>query len=238
MPIVYKDVVQGSAEWIDMRCGIPTASQFHRIITPGGKPSKSAEMYRFELIAERILGVATDPYISHWMDRGSEFEEDAVAFYELQVECDTTKVGFVTNDAGTIGASPDRLVGEDGLLEVKVGKPSTHVGYLLRSGVAYEEHKIQAQAQLWVTGRQWNDLMAYNPALPAVIHRVERDEDFIGLIAAAVTAFSRQLEEDYALCLQKGYIVQPKPAPEKTMVEILKEELIKGKQLTNNQMVF
>ena len=210
MAIIYTDVVQYTPRWEELRCGVPTASQFSRIITPSGKPSKSAEMYRFELIAERLLGKPTeDAFKSHWMDRGSEMEADAVAFYELERDMDTIKVGFVTNDKGTIGASPDRLVGENGLLEIKIGKPATHIAYLLQDGSAYEEHRVQSLGQLWVAEREFNDLMAYNPGLPPVIHRANRDEAFIKLIAQEVEKFSEELERQYAICVERGWGVKP-----------------------------
>lgn len=219
------DVIQGTPEWAQLRSGIPTASQFHRIITPSGEPSKMAEMYMFELLAERLLGEPTVEYTSHWMDRGSEFESEAVNFYEFTTDTETQKVGFILNDAGTVGASPDRLVGENGLLEIKVGKPSTHIGLLLKSGKAYEEHRIQTQGQLMVAEREWNDLMAYNPGLSPVIYRVEREEKFIRMLDAALKAFCEVMETQYRVLLERG---SQKPFKRSTpnLVEILKQSLV------------
>ncbi len=228
--IFHKEVIQGTAEWARMRTGIPTASQMHRIVTPKLAPSQQAEMYKFELLAERITGEPTVQFTSHWMDRGSELERDAVAFFELTQDCDTEKIGFVTNAAGTIGASPDRLIGDSGLLEIKVGKPSTHVGLLLQSGKAYEEHKIQAQAQLWICEREFNYLLAYNPALPPALYRVERDDKFIAQLASAVTAFSEVLESQFALCVSRGWVTaKPQPQPDhsqRAMMDALKQSLV------------
>lgn len=229
MPIFYKDIIQGTPEWTAQRCGVPSASQFHRIVTPGLKPSTSAKMYQFELIAERITGEPTVGFTSHWMDRGSELERDAVAFFEFTQDCTTEKVGFVTSDNGRIGASPDRLCGDDGLLEIKIGKPATHVGYLLKSGTAYEEYKIQAQAQLWVCEREYNDLMAYNPGLPPAIYRAYRDDGFITSMAAAVTAFSDQLEEQFELCKYRGWVQTP-PVREKSPSDLMKEALLEAQK--------
>src|SRR5437773_403061 len=110
--IFHKDVVQGTEEWALLRCGLPTASQFHRIMTPGGMDSKMATIYRFELLAERLTGEPTVGPTSHWMDRGSALEAEARSFYEMTTDMDTEKIGFVTNAAGTVGASPDCLVGK------------------------------------------------------------------------------------------------------------------------------
>jgi len=222
------ECVQGTPEWAELRCGIPTASQFHRIMKPKGGRSDSAEMYMCELLAERLTGQPTVGYTSHWMDRGSEFEAEAVATYEFLTDHEPRKVGFILNDAGTIGASPDSLVDPNGLLEVKVGKPSTHIALLLQSDAAYKEHKTQAQGQLWIAQREWNDLFAYNPGLPHALYRVQRDEPLIKMLETEVNAFVAELEENHRQLCAKGYgrksRIQPKPAPD--ILEILKESLI------------
>jgi hypothetical protein len=183
-------------------------------------------MYMFELLAERLTGEPTVSFTSHWMDRGSELEAEAVSYYEMQADCDTEKVGFIARADGRIGASPDRLVGDDGLLEIKVCKPATHVGYLLKSGAAYEEHRIQTQGQLWVAEREWNDLLAYNPLLPPALYRAHRDEAFIALLSSAVEAFSTALETQYQLLIANGFVKQPKERSAPTMTEILRQSLI------------
>lgn len=202
------DCVQGSTEWLYLRSGIPTASCFDQILTPGGKPSKSAERYLFSLLAEKMMGHPCVEFMSAWMERGNLMEAEAVSFYELQRDVETVKVGFITNDQGTIGASPDRLVGDDGLLEIKVPKESTHVSYLLKKAVD-QAYYPQVQGQLWVSGRKWSDILSYHPELPPALIHVERDEEFIGLLSAAVLEFSAVLER-YALeARERGWIVEP-----------------------------
>ncbi len=221
----YKEIAQGTTEWREQRAGIPTSSQFHRIVTPKGKPSKSADMYLFELLAERLTGELTWNASTNYMERGHDLEADAIKFYCFTREVETEPVGFVTNDDGTVGASPDQLVGESGLLEIKVPKPATHIGYLLQSGTAYEEHRTQTQGQLWVTERGWNDLLSYNPALPPALYRVERDEEHIADIARELTAFSQRLESLYAeLVAQFEWVHQPIQR-ESSLVDQLKESL-------------
>ena len=129
-------VTQGTPEWLALRAGIPTASCFDQILTPKGKVSTQAERYMHQLLAERIMGHPVEQVVTSWMDRGTQLEAEAVNYYEGIREVDTTRIGFLTNDAGTIGASPDRFVGEDGLLEIKVPKEHTHVAYLLGSAVS------------------------------------------------------------------------------------------------------
>ena len=120
---------QGSAQWIAARLGLPTASQFSRILTPRTlKPSASAERYLWELLAERIIGQPANDASTKFMERGKAMEAQAVAFYELQRGVDTRRVGFVTRDDGLVGCSPDRFVGDDGLLEISARRPLSTSG--------------------------------------------------------------------------------------------------------------
>jgi hypothetical protein len=128
-----------------------------------------------------------------------------VSYYEGIRDVDTQRIGFVTNDARTIGASPDRFVGEDGLLEIKVPAEHTHVAYLLTRAVDVEYYP-QVQGQLWVTGRAWSDILSYHPELPPALIRVERDDRFIAVLAAAVGAFSELLEATAIECQDKGWM--------------------------------
>lgn len=187
------DCVQGTTEWRRARLALPSASQFHRIITPKGEPSKSQDMYLFELLAERITGEPGDPFSSHWMLRGTEMESDAVTYYEFQNDCKTEPIGYIINDEHTYGASPDRSVDEDGLLEIKCPKPAVHIGYLVQSGEAYKEHRIQAQGQLLVTGRAWVDLLSYCPGLPYAVHRANREEKYLELMKTRLDEFCQRL---------------------------------------------
>jgi len=188
------NVQQGSQEWINARLGIPTASAFGRILTAKTrKPSASAMKYLCELVAERLVGMPTDGASTDFMLRGSAMEREAVAAYEFDNDCTTTEVGFVMDDSGRWGCSPDRLVGEDGLLEIKCPSAGVHVAALL--GLLDEEHAAQAQGQMWITGRRWADLMYFNPAMPTHTVRIERDEEHISQIAEAVRAFCDRLDE-------------------------------------------
>lgn len=188
------DVKQGSQEWINARLGIPTASAFSRILTAKTrKPSASAMKYLCELVAERLIGMPTDGASTDFMLRGSAMEAEAVAAYEFDHDCATQTVGFVMDDSGRWGCSPDRLVGEDGLLEIKCPSAGVHVAALL--GMLDEEHAAQAQGQMWITGRRWVDLMYFNPAMPTHTVRIWRDEEHIGQIAEAVRVFCDRLDE-------------------------------------------
>jgi len=165
--MILLDLKQGSPEWHRARLGIPTASQFARILTPTGKPSSAAERYLHELIAERLLGEQVVDYESDEMHRGTELESQAVAWYELQRDVDAQRAGFCLTDDRLCGCSPDRLIGEDGGLEIKCPSAAVHVGYLLDSVGA--KFTPQVQGCLWITGRQWWDLVSFNPLLPSSV---------------------------------------------------------------------
>jgi hypothetical protein len=183
---------QGSPEWHAARLGIPTASNFGRIVTPGGKPSSQAEAYMHRLVAERLVGLPMDDESSQWMERGQITEAQAVAYYELHRGLDTEAVGFVTTDDGAAGCSPDRLVGADGELEIKCPSAPVHVGYLLE--VEPRKYWPQIQGQLWITGRKWCDFLSYCPGLPPALVRYERDEEFIKALSGAVVTFAQYVD--------------------------------------------
>lgn len=203
--MIVHNVTQGTTEWLAVRAGIPTASCFDRIITPKGKPSTQAEKYMHKLLAERIMGHPVIEFAGPWAERGKDLEADAALYYEGVREIELSRVGFVTNDAGTVGASPDRFVGEDGILELKVPAEHTHVAYLLTRAVD-AEYWPQVQGQLWVTGRKWLDIMSYHPEMPPAIVRVDRDERYIGTLAVAIEEFSGALERKAIELREKGWI--------------------------------
>lgn len=221
MPKLH-NVIQGTSEWLNLRAGIPTASEFDSILTPKGKPSASAERLLFSLLAERIMGRPRIEAVSTWMNRGQEMEQDAVSFYELTREVETVPIGFITNQEGTIGASPDRLVGDDGLLEIKVPAEHTHVSYLLKKAVD-QAYYPQVQGQLWISERTWLDIMSWHPEMPPALIRVERDEEFISLLAAAVGEFSKLLENCSHELVERGWI-KAWPLPREIRLESDKQE--------------
>lgn len=195
---------QNSPEWYASRNGIPTASEFKKIITPTGGESRQAEGYANHLIAEMMVGHEVESFESSWMARGKELEVDAAAFYAMN-NADLVKVGFCTDDAGTMGCSPDRLVGDDGLLEIKVTAPHTHVSYLL-SGQVDRDYYPQIQGQLLVTGRKWVDWMSYHAEMPPAIIRVFRDDKYIFEMTKLIANFNKMLNEKKQILTKKGIL--------------------------------
>jgi putative phage-type endonuclease len=187
--MIVHDVEQGSEEWLRLRCTIPTASEFGKIITPAkGELSKQADSYRNILLASWVTGRPVDEFLSHWMERGQEMEPEACAWYEFQEDQDAQSVGFITRDDGMVGASPDRMVGDSGLLEVKCPSAHVHLGYLLKNTLP-TQYKPQTQGQLLVTEREWVDFLSYHPDLPPVLIRVHRDEAYIEKLRSALDKF-------------------------------------------------
>lgn len=199
--MIVHECQQGSDEWHSLRLAMPTASQFHRIITPKtGKPSAQAFGYLCECAAEWMLGEPLDAASSQWMERGRKQEEEAIRWYKCDHDCEARgiqvrSVGFVTDDANTVGCSPDALVGDDGGLEIKVPAAKTHVGYMIRPETLVAAYRTQVQGSLWITGYEWWDLLSYNPAMEAVEQRVERDEKLIATFAELVPKFVQELHE-------------------------------------------
>jgi hypothetical protein len=129
MPIFYHDVPQYSEEYDRLKLGIPTSSHFHKIITPQGKPSKQWREYACVPIAERLLQRKIEFYNSPAMDRGLIVEAEAADWYEFDQDVTVQRVGFITDENHAVGCSPDRLVGDEGLLEIKAPLPHTQVEY-------------------------------------------------------------------------------------------------------------
>lgn len=203
--IVHK-VAQNTPEWRALRAGIPTASAMDKIITPTGRNSSQAEKYKFRLLAERIIGHPLDEGPFSWaMEQGSSLEKSALKDYQFQTDYQTEPCGFVTDDRERYGASPDQLVGDTGLLEIKCPTIETHMMYLMNEGSAYEEYKIQAQAQLWICEREWVDFLSYHPDLPWSLFRMRRDEPFIAKLKAAVEAFCDDLDRLAAEAQSRGW---------------------------------
>ena len=169
---------QYSAEWWEVRRGIPTASEFGRIITPKkGELATAHDTYINELIAARVAldpSFITDRPMTRDMAAGRDMEPEARKWYEMERES-VLQVGFCTTDDGRFGCSPDGLVGDDGALELKCPTLATHIGYL-RDGELPSEYRAQVHGHLIVTGRQWCDFVSYAPGLPAFILRVVPDE--------------------------------------------------------------
>lgn len=198
------DCEQNSDEWLQARLGIPTASEFHTVLAQGawikgtGKRDASVtrRKYMLKLLGERLTGQPLEAWKGNYAtERGHAMEPEILALYRFlysDVEC--RRVGFVLDEAARAGASPDMLVGHDGLVEAKSKEPHLLLESLL-SGKAPTLYRTQIQGALWITEREWCDLVIYWPGLDPFIHRVYRDEKDITSIRLGVEMFNNELEE-------------------------------------------
>ena len=187
------NVRQGSLEWFVARLGIPTCSNFSRIITPAkGKPSAQADDYIAELIAETMQSdlpgpQALEKYASPAMQYGTDTEPEARRYFEMVTNLDVTEVGFCISDCGRFGGSPDGLIGEDSGLELKCPSGKTHVRYLLDGGLP-DEYRPQVMGHLIVSGRPSWWFMSYCIGLPPLLVKVVPDE-YTELLRTALEDF-------------------------------------------------
>lgn len=193
-------VEQGSPEWHAQRCGKVTASKIAEILarTKNGWGAGRAN-YRAQLVAERLTGlVAMDGYTNAAMEWGKETEAEARAAYSFYTGRDVALVGFVDHPTLAMsGASPDGLVADDGLVEIKCPITATHIETLLGAAIP-GKYELQMQWQMACTGRQWCDFVSYDPRMPEdmrlFVRRLSRDEQRIEEIATEVRAFLSEIQ--------------------------------------------
>lgn len=194
-----EQIVQGSAEWKALRCGKVTASRVADIIakTKSGYSASRAN-YAAELVAERLTGNVQESYTNAAMQHGTLTEPEARVAYEFRTDLTVTEVGFVEHpNIGMTGASPDGLVGEDGLVEIKCPNTATHIDTLL-TGKVPTKYETQMHWQMACTGRKWCDYVSYDPRLPEsmrlFVARLHRDDARIAELEKEVTAFLSELD--------------------------------------------
>lgn len=191
MDIRILDCAQNTPEWMEARRGIPTASCFAKILAKG--EGKTRRRYMLDLAGERLTGRLTEGFSNEHTERGHAMEDDARQMYAFQQDADPVRVGFVRNETIRAGASPDSLLGERGLLEIKTKLPALQLDVLELNRLP-PDHVAQVQGQLWVTGRDFCDFVSFWPGLPLFVKRVERDEAYLKALAQAVADFNGELD--------------------------------------------
>jgi predicted phage-related endonuclease len=196
-PTYHWDIMQGTPEWDAIRRGVITASAMKVLVTPTGKVANNdtSRAYLAQLLAERITGTSDSSYCSNDMLRGHMLEPYARDLYARYYH-PVTECGFIQRHykGFTLGFSPDGVVGDDGLIEIKSRLAKHHVKSILEGGVP-SEFAIQIQTGLLVTGRPWLDFISYTPGLSFYCHRVCRDEQMILAIETAAHAAEKQLDQ-------------------------------------------
>jgi predicted phage-related endonuclease len=198
MTIIYHtEFDQGSGKWVEQRCGMITSSQIKMILTPGLKVAENdnKRKYFYELLAQRITRHVEPQYVSDSMLRGKDEEILGRDLYS-EKHAPVAQCGFVTNDefGFNIGYSPDGLVGDAGLIEVKSRRQAYQIQTIVNNAVP-DEFVLQIQAGLLVTRRKWCDFISYSGGMPMFVKRVEPDAAIQAAIIAAATGFEANLAE-------------------------------------------
>ena len=199
---VILDVEQGSDEWLLERVGRVTGSRVADVLAKPKK--KDGELacrlnYKWEIVIEMLTGLSAEHYVSPEMQCGIDTEPLARAAYEIANDVEVEKVGFAIHKGiPRFGASPDGLVGDDGLIEIKCPKSSTHLEYL-RAGTPPENYCAQMAAEMACTGRKWCDFVSFDPRLPKplqmFVYRFSRDENWISMMELEVVQFLKEVDE-------------------------------------------
>lgn len=193
----HSELVQGTVDWFQARCGLLTASEMKHIITPAKlqySANEKEKTHLYELAAQRITQHVEPSYEGFHIMRGRGEELDAKILYNERFS-PVTDVGFVTNDQWgfTLGYSPDALVGEDGLIEVKSRMPKYQVETITTDAVP-QEFMLQIQTGLLVTKRAWCDFISYCGGMPMFVKRVEPLPVMQEKIIEAAMIFHNKLE--------------------------------------------
>lgn len=193
----HHDIEQGTPEWHELRRGVLTSTAIKTLITPTGKlaDNDKTRAHVYEVAAQRITGRTEDTFMSFDMMRGHREEILARELY-IKHYAPVTECGFITNDklGFLVGYSPDGLVGEDGLIEIKSAKAKIQV-QRITDGVIPNEHYAQVQTGLWVSGREWCDFISYSNGMKMMVVRVEADPNYHALIEAAAVAFESKVAD-------------------------------------------
>lgn len=187
---------QGTDEWLRERAGKVTASALSNVMM--AKTTAGYQGYMAQLICERLTGEPVETFKSAAMENGNETEPQARAFYELETGNEVVECGFVTHyPLEQSGASPDGLIGELGMVEIKCPQPAKHIKNLM-GGKIDRAYILQMQWQMACTGREWCDFVSFNPTFPPHlqlhVQRVSFDAEMQEEIRAAVTTFLAEID--------------------------------------------
>lgn len=195
-------VEQGTDEWHAARLGRATASRFKDVMTKIRLGEAAAvKNYRAELSAEQLTGNREELFTTAAMQWGIDNEPVARLRYELASGNDVEETGFFAHPDIMTGASPDGLVGDDGLLEIKCPNTATHIE-TLRKRKLPSQYYWQVMGQMWLTGRKWCDFVSFDPRLPEnaqyICIRVDRDDKAIAELEEEIKEFLLSVEHEAA----------------------------------------
>jgi putative phage-type endonuclease len=180
--------IQGSEEWYQLRRGKFTASLMSKLLM--GWTTQGYKDAIYKVAMERLTGVKTEGYSNAAMQRGIELEPMARQAYEVETLTLVEECGFIVVDEW-LGCSPDGLVGDVGMIQIKCPAYNTHIGYIINDEVP-KDYYVQMQTEMYVSGRRWNDFVSFHPDLPMYVKRVIADE-----------AMFKKIEEEIEFAKQK-----------------------------------
>ena len=191
---------QRTDEWFAQRVGKVTASRVADVIakTKTGYSASRAN-YLADLVVERLTGKPASAFSNAAMEWGTEQEPIARAAYSARTGELVEEVGFIAHPTiAASGASPDGLVGDDGLVEFKCPNTATHLEYVLE-GNPPQKYITQMQWQMACTGKAWCDFVSFDPRLPErlqmLVKRIPRDDTYIAMLETEITKFLAELDE-------------------------------------------
>lgn len=188
---IYDNIEQKSEQWYQCRLGKITASTFHTLL--GNSETKKTLLLK--ITAERITGkLIEDNYTNSDIERGIELENTARLDYEFRNDCKVQQIGFAELDE-YVGCSPDGLVGDDGLIEIKCPRETTFLSQVI-SGRIKPEYITQMQFNMYVLDRKWCDYVMYSETLGLFVKRVERDEKLIEEIKTCIEECKQTIQEN------------------------------------------
>lgn len=203
-------IEQGSKEWLELRLGKVTASRIADVLAKGKSgEALSREDYRYELVVQRLTGDPGESFTNAAMEWGTATEPQARIAYEAQADVFVEQVPFVLHPTiEWFGCSPDGLIGDKGLLEIKCPNSKTHIKYL-NAGKPPAKYAPQMQCQMAVTGRQWCDFVSFDPRLPGDLQlfvvRLDRDDDYIKSMEVEVVKFLDEVATMYKQLKEKKH---------------------------------
>lgn len=194
------EALAGTANWHAARRGLLTASRIKDALAvlKTGKPSESRQKLMFELLAERMTGAAVDHYVTPAMTWGIENQADAISAYEAETgELVGPEVFVLHPEIDWAGATPDGLIGVEGLIEVKCPTTPKHLAWLM-AGEIPDEHRLQMVFQIACTRRRWVDFVSFDPRVKAksqlFIKRFEPGRDEIERVESGAREFLAELD--------------------------------------------
>lgn len=219
-PSLIHEVDQGSDEWLRLRMGKVTGSRMKDVIAwtypkptkvnpePDPKEAAARIMYRKEMVSERLVGELgkKEVFVSAAMKWGSMNEDVARQNYELRNRTRVRQVGIIDHPTLKVGYSPDGLVGDEGMIEIKCLEPYNHLYEVIKPAATSEDltmpeqFKPQVQMGLWITDRQWCDFIGYDSRMPLgldlFVVRIERDNDYINYLADQTAQFLKEVDHE------------------------------------------